>query len=164
MKRPTPDFAELLRVLAEHRVEFIIVGGVAAVLQGAPISTFDLDVVHSRAPDNVVRALTALESLDALYRDPAGRRIAPNGSLLASTGHHLLMTRDGPLDLLGTIGTGMGYEELLGHTVELDLGSGFNVKVLDLPTLIRTKEVADREKDRAVLAILRRTLEQRSGR
>jgi hypothetical protein len=52
MRVPSLDFLALLRILVAHGVDFIIVGGVSAVLQGAPISTFDLDLVLSRAPDN----------------------------------------------------------------------------------------------------------------
>jgi hypothetical protein len=45
------DFLAILRSLAQHEVEFIVVGGISAVLQGAPIATFDLDVVHSRSSE-----------------------------------------------------------------------------------------------------------------
>ena len=45
----------ILRALVEAGVEFIVVGGVAAVLNGAPVSTFDLDVVHARDAANVAR-------------------------------------------------------------------------------------------------------------
>jgi hypothetical protein len=38
--------------LVAHDVEFIVVGGVAAVLQGAPVVTFDLDILHRRTPEN----------------------------------------------------------------------------------------------------------------
>ncbi|MGH9447686.1 MAG: hypothetical protein ACRD3O_18445 [Terriglobia bacterium] len=50
---PETDFLAILRVLAEDCVDFIVVGGISAVLQGAPIATFDLDVVHSRTEGNV---------------------------------------------------------------------------------------------------------------
>jgi hypothetical protein len=56
--------------MGEARVEFIVVGGVAGVLQGAPIVTFDLDLVHRRTPENVQRLLGVLSSLHARYRDP----------------------------------------------------------------------------------------------
>jgi hypothetical protein len=46
MTKPKTNLRAILRTLTRHRVEFIIVGGVAAVLQGAPLNTFDLDVVH----------------------------------------------------------------------------------------------------------------------
>ena len=161
MKKPTPDFLRILRTLSEQQVEFIVVGGLGAVLQGAPIATLDLDLVHSRSPPNIDRLIPALEALDARYRGQAGRTMRPDASHLASQGHQLLMTLAGPLDLLGVIGHGRGYEELLPHTVELKAGAGANVRVLDLKTLIETKEEAGRDKDRAVLAILRRTLEEK---
>lgn len=160
--RPRSDFGEILRVLVAEGVDFIVVGGVAAVLQGAPISTFDVDLVHSRRADNVERALVALQTLEAHYRGQPGRVLVPDHSHLSSPGHQLLLTRAGPLDLLGTIGKGRGYDELLEHTLSLEIAPGTAVRVLDLPTLIQSKEEAGREKDRAVLAILRRTLEERS--
>jgi hypothetical protein len=96
------DIRAILRKLAEHEVEFIVVGGVAAVLAGAPINTFDLDVVYRRTPDNLDRLLAALSELDAVFRgDP--RRIRPNRSHLESAGHKLLATRHGDLDCLGSI-------------------------------------------------------------
>ncbi len=50
-----PDFLAGLRALATHDVEFIVVGGVCAVLHGAPVTTFDLDVVHNRDDANLTR-------------------------------------------------------------------------------------------------------------
>lgn len=143
-------------------MDFLVVGGVCAVLHGAPVTTFDLDLVHSRAADNVDRLLAALQELDARYRGPgqAGRR--PNRSHLVSTGHQLLLTTYGPLDLLGVIGHDRDYESLLPHTVEIGVGRRLRIRVLDLPMLIRTKEETAQEKDRAVLPILRRTLEEKA--
>jgi len=161
MTIPTYDFVTLLQTFAEHQVDLIVVGGVCAVLHGAPINTFDLDLVHSRAPDNLERLLGALQALDARYRDPAGRKLRPQLSHLASTGHQLLTGTAGPFDLLGTIGTGLGYPDLLQHTVELQVGPGLHVRVLDLAKLIEIKEQLGRDKDRAVLPILRRTLEEK---
>jgi hypothetical protein len=59
------DLAALLAKLSDAQVEFIIVGGAAAVIQGAPITTNDLDIVHRRTPENVARLLEVLLSLDA---------------------------------------------------------------------------------------------------
>ena len=71
------------------------------------------------------------------------------------------MTSSGPLDLLGTIVGGRGYEDLLPHTVELDLGDGVRVRVVELATLVQLKQELGRAKDLASLPILRRTLEER---
>lgn len=161
-KVPSPDYLAILKTLAEHRVDFVIVGGVCAVLHGAPVATFDLDIVHSREPENIRHLLAALESLDAYARGQGARRIIPDESHLASPGHQLLMTRFGPLDLLGAVGKGRGYEELVPHAVDLHVQGGLNVRVLGLDELIRLKEEAGRDKDKAVLSILRRTLEEES--
>lgn len=161
MPHADPDFLAVLLELAGKDVDFIIVGGVGAVLQGAPVATFDLDVVHSRDPENLRRLLSALEALDARYRDPAGRLIKPTAGGLAGPGHHLLMTRSGPLDLLGAVSGERGYGELLADSVEMEIAPNAVVRVLDLAVLITLKEELGRDKDRAVLAVLRRTLEER---
>jgi predicted nucleotidyltransferase len=161
MRVPSPDFLALLRTLVEHGVDFIIVGGVSAVLHGAPVTTFDLDLVHSRTPENVARLLSALHELDAHYRGQGDRRLTPGPAHLASLGHQLLMTRFGPLDLLGTIGTDHSYEDLIEHTTELSV-IGLHLRVLNLETLIQVKEEVGHEKDKAVVPILKRTLEEKS--
>ena len=94
-----------LRVLHRHHVDFIVVGGVCAVLHGAPVDTFDLDIVHSRDTANLDRLLGALDELGAHYRR---RDLKPGRSHLQSPGHQLLDTRFGPLDVLGEIGSGAG--------------------------------------------------------
>jgi len=145
-------------------VDFVVVGGVCAVLHGAPVATFDLDVVHSRDPENIMRLQAALRALEARYRVPGHRHRRPDESHLASAGHQLLMTRYGPLDLLGAIGAGRDYGALLAHTVRMRIGAGLNVRLLDLPTLIEIKQETGGDKDKAVLAILRRTLEEKRKR
>ena len=152
-------FAEILRLLAAHDVEFVVVGMTAGILQGAPVTTIDLDVVHRRSPENVTRLLSALAELDAVYRhDP--RRLRPAESHLVGPGHLLLTTTHGDLDCLGTIDQGRGYEELLGQTVEMRLADGQTVRVLSLPALIEAKERSGRPKDLAVLPVLRATLDE----
>lgn len=154
-----PRFKDALEILAKHRVDLVVVGGVAAVLNGTPIATFDLDIVHARSPDNLDRLAAALTDLEARYRDISGRDLRPETAGLAGDGHHLLLTRCGPVDVLGQIGHGRRYEDLLPDSLAISVGSAV-VRVLGLSTLIRTKEEAGREKDLAVLGILRRTLHE----
>lgn len=154
-----PKFRDALEILAKHGVEFVVVGGVAAVLNGAPLATFDLDVVHARSPENLARLVAALIELEAHYRDPGGRDLRPELSALAGDGHHLLLTRCGPVDVLGQIGRGRQYEDLLPDAVDIRVG-GIAVMVLGLAALIRTKEEAGRDKDHAVLSLLRQTLRE----
>ncbi len=154
----------ILRTLLKNEVDFIVVGGICAVLHGAPISTFDLDLVHSRERRNIRRLLTALEALDAHDRFQPEKRIKPGASHLSSAGHQLLMTRFGPLDLLGKIGRGHTYEHLLDDTTKMRVGGGLKVRVLGLEKLIQIKEETSGEKDRAMLPVLRRTLEEKAQR
>jgi hypothetical protein len=161
---PATDFLAVIHALIEHGVDFIVVGGVSAVLEGAPMSTFDLDIVHSRNLDNVLRLLTALAALDAYYRLQPERRIRLQDSHLAPAGRRLLMTRFGPLDVLSAIGRSGGYEELLEHVTELQVEPGHIIRVLKLAKLIEVKSETAGEKDFATLPILRKTLEEKGRR
>lgn len=156
-REPSADFRAILEVLSSHQVEFIIVGGVSAVLNGAPITTFDLDIVHERQPGNLRRLLEALRALDAYYRFQPQEKVRPDETRLDSPGHQLLMTRHGPLDVLGSVGSDQAYADLIDHSAPVEIGGGSDVRVLDLDTLIAIKEQLNTEKDRAALPILRRT-------
>ncbi len=69
-------FREILTILSNRDVEFIVVGGVAAVLHGADFMTRDVDIVHRRSPENLQRLLGALEELEARYRSRPDLRLA----------------------------------------------------------------------------------------
>ena len=162
MPEATVNYLAILKILHQHKVKFIIVGGVCAVLHGAPLATFDLDVVHSREQDNLIRLWTALGKLSALYRTAGRQGQRPGLSDLASTEHQLLMTRFGPLDLLGTTGKGRDYNQLLQDTVEIEIGPALKVRASTLESLVKTKEETGLEMDRAALPLLRRLLEERT--
>jgi hypothetical protein len=120
---PRARFAEILRLLAENEVEFVVVGLTAGVLHGAPVTTVDLDVVHRRTRENVARLLGVLSELDATYRHDT-RGLRPNESHLVGPGHQLLATTHGDLDCRGTIDENRGYDDLLPLSVEMALGEG----------------------------------------
>lgn len=115
--------------------------------------------MHHRSDQNVDRLLSVLEKLNARYRSPRGTDLRPSRSHLLSEGHQLLITDNGPLDLLGSIGKGNDYDDLISHSVEMDVGQ-LTLHVLDLETLIEIKEELGQPKDKAVLPILRATLEE----
>lgn len=160
MPAPHHDFFKILQTFSEHNIDYIIVGGVCAVLHGAPITTFDLDVVHARDAENLERLLSALDELEAYYRDRPGRKLKPKLSHIASPGHQLLMTNAGPLDLLGTIGNKLSYGDLIKNTDILTVDD-LTVRILSLPALIDIKEEVGRDKDKAVLAILKQTAKEK---
>ena len=157
-----PEFTEILKVLSRHEVEFILVGGLAAIVQGAPVFTIDLDIVFLKTAENLPRLLAALEEIDARYADPVGRHIAPDADKLASFRMHQLVTSLGPLDVMETIGAGMSYTDLI-HNTQVSEVAGANVRVLCLETIILSKEQANRDKDRATLHVLRQTLRLKQG-
>ncbi|OGV67737.1 MAG: hypothetical protein A3K19_10890 [Lentisphaerae bacterium RIFOXYB12_FULL_65_16] len=156
---PTRHFRyrEILETLDRFAVEYIVVGGVCAVAHGAPITTFDLDLVHLRTAENIDRTLAALTELEACHREPGDRRLAPQRWALEGAAPALFTTKHGSLDFIGEL-SGRGYEELLAHTVELVLGADLRIRILNLETLIEVKASAGRPKDLAVLPILRQTL------
>jgi len=129
------------------------------VIQGAPITTMDVDVVHSQSPENIVRLLAFLKSIGAVHRRLDDKLIEPKERDLTGKGHVLLTTRIGPLDVLAVIEGGRSYEDLLGHTVEIDF-RGHRLKVLDLKTLIELKKDSTDPKDKQRLPVLKETLRQ----
>ncbi len=156
----TPSFREILEILNKYEVEYIVVGGVAAVIQGAPITTFDLDTLVRVEDGNAERLLKALSELEACYREHQ-TPLKPTKKDVMAGGHMLLMTRAGPLDVLGFIGNGRRYEDLISVSSEIGMTVG-TLRVLDLEELIRQKKILGRPKDRAVADLLEEALRSRS--
>jgi len=155
-------FFDILKTLAHYGVEFILVGGVAAILEGAPVSTFDLDVMVRPTPEDRDRLLEALRELNARYLDPAGRQIFPDRERLDTLRIHRLVTDAGPMDVLEQIGKDLTYADLVEKTEIYEI-DGLSIRTLRLEMIIRSKEEANRDKDQATLPILRRTLLLKSG-
>jgi hypothetical protein len=160
---PALRFLDILKVLGRHGVDFIVVGGVAAVLEGAPFTTLQLEVMPDLEPANRERLVAALRELNARYLDPAGRHIVPDETKLATLRIHQLVMDAGPLDVLTTIGAGLTYEAVAERTREYEVGS-LLVRCLTLDAIIESKEQAGRDKDLATLPVLRRTLAKKTDR
>jgi hypothetical protein len=154
------QYREILRTLNRFSVDYIVIGGVCAAAHGAPVTTFDLDVVHSRCPENIDRILNALDEMTAEHREPGSRRLKPKRSALIGAGPVLFVTKYGSLDFIGEAG-GRGFEELLPHSIEVALDEDFRVRLLDLETLVEIKEQTNRPKDLLTLPILRETLAEK---
>jgi hypothetical protein len=142
-----------LRVLVTHEVRFVVIGGYASVLHGSSLFTYDADVCPARDPENLERLCAALSEMDAQLRvveEPDGVPFSCSGQFLAQMAILNLTTRFGDFDLsLRPSGFG-GYEDLIEHAVDFDVG-GFVVRVASLDDIIESKEVAGRAKDRAAL-------------
>jgi hypothetical protein len=105
------DVPGILQALSAGEVDFILVEGTAAVLQGSALLTADTDIVHSRTPENIQKLIKVLQQLNA--RDRMRPDLRPSVNHLSSTGHNLLMTDLGPLNVLGAIKGGRDYSSLL---------------------------------------------------
>lgn len=155
------DFQALLRALHEAGVEFIVVGGVAATAHGSARLTQDLDVAYSRDPDNLERIVDALAPLEPYLRGaPPGLPFRWNLETLQRGLNFTLTTELGDLDLLGEITGGGTYDDLLPHTVELEI-FGMSCRCLELEFLIRVKRAAGRPRDLEAVAELEALLEER---
>jgi len=150
------DLTQLLLALADARVSYILVGGLAAVAQGAPVMTFDVDIVHERDAANCSRLVAVLAQLHARYR---GRpdRLEPTLDALMSTGHQLLATDLGPLDVLGAVEGGRAFSDLVAHTVTLDV-DGRPIRMLRLEKLLELKLQWNDDESRARAALYERAL------
>ena len=151
------DLSALLEGLCEARIEFIVVGGLAAVIQGAPVTTFDLDIVHRQIDENIQKLFKFLKSIDSYLRRPDDRIIEPTAEDLKAKGHLLVKTKYGPLDVLAFIEKGHGFEELIANSTEIDFHS-YKVSVLNLETILELKRDSKDPRDRQRLPIYEETL------
>jgi predicted nucleotidyltransferase len=154
------DLEAMLRALRD--VEFVLVGGVAAAAQGAPIVTQDLDILYRIESSNLDRLKAALDALQAVARDDP-RQLPISISHLESKGHKLAMTKAGAIDILGSINDGLTFEDVLPHSERMNFG-GQEVNVLRLDKLIDLKRALARPKDLALLPVLEATLLERQNR
>jgi hypothetical protein len=148
------DFARLLGALHDGRVDCIVVGGLAATIHGSARLTQDVDISYARTEANLGRLVRALEPLAPYLRGaPPGLPFEWSLATLRAGLNFTLTTSAGALDLLGEIAGGGRYEDLVAHTVSVEL-FGFEVRCLDLDTLIRTKRAAGRPRDLEAIAEL----------
>lgn len=144
---PELDARAILRQLAVEGVEYVLIGGLAAVLQGSPVNTVDFDLCFDRAPDNLERLGRALSALDARLRGVAEDvPFVPDATTLRRVEVLTLDTRAGWLDVLRRPAGVNGYTALRerADVVTID---GMTVCVASVKDLIAMKRAAGRDKD-----------------
>lgn len=136
-----------LRLLIEHQVEFVIVGGVAISAHGSSYLTYDLNVAYARTRDNLKRLAAALAPYHPRPRDfPADLPFVWDEQTLRQGTNFTLTTDLGNLDLLGEV-KGLGdFDRVRAQSVVLTL-FGMKCRVLSLDALIIAKRAAGRTKD-----------------
>ncbi|MBC8029514.1 MAG: hypothetical protein H7Z16_05330 [Pyrinomonadaceae bacterium] len=136
-----------LKLLGEHAVECVIIGGVAATLHGSTILTNDLDVCYGRDPANLERLANALRSVHARLRNaPENLSFILDAETLLRGLNFTFATDVGSLDLLGEV-RGLGYfADVVEGSALFEL-FGYRFPVLDIAKLIIAKRTAGRPKD-----------------
>lgn len=154
---------DLLKELTKFGVEFIIIGGMAAVAQGSAYLTMDLDLCYSRNKENIEKLANALASFQPSLRGaPANLPFRLDAATIRSGMNFTLSTNFGDLDILGEVTGLSGYAEAVVLSQEMEL-YGMRCRVLTLEGLIKTKKAAGRPKDLMILPELEALLEIRKS-
>jgi hypothetical protein len=145
------DLKKAVTSFAEHRVDYVIVGGVAIALHSSGYITHDLDICYSRTKENISRLVQALGRFDPRPRDwPMDLRFFFDESTIRNGTNFTFETSIGAVDLLGEV-KGIGsYRQALQNSLVYTI-YGVEVNAFDLNALIVSKTAADRPKDHLVL-------------
>jgi hypothetical protein len=146
-RRIVIDASPLLHQLADHGVEFVVIGGLAMRIHGSAHITEDLDVCYRRTPANMQAVAAALAPLHPYLRGaPSGLPFHFDVMTIQAGLNFTLTTDHGWIDLLGEVSGVGGYDQTLTQSVEREM-FGLNVRVLSLDSLIAAKKAAGRNKD-----------------
>lgn len=155
---PAPfDPERVIHTLVAHRVEFVLIGALAARMYGFPRVTADLDLTPARDMPNVERLAVALRALNArVYTDsvPEGLAFDCSAAMLARHALWNFVTDAGRIDIAFEPAGTTGFEDLMQNAVPMTLDA-VQFSVASLDDLIRSKTAAGRPKDRADVLLLR---------
>lgn len=154
---------EILKTLDRHKVAYILIGGMAAVLHGSPVFTNDADICPDKSRTNLKRLASALIEMNArifITDDPEkGLAFDRSTEFFEPMQMVNLVTDLGRLDISFEPSGTKGYQDLRRGAVTFDL-EGLKVSVASLADVIRSKEAAARDKDRRTLPLLRELLDK----
>lgn len=149
-----PRLLRIAELFQKHGVEFVVIGGQAAVLHGSPLPTYDVDLCYRRTAENLERLAAALRELHPTLRGaPPDLPFRLDAQSLALGSNFTFNTDLGPLDLLGWVEPFGTYGELIGRAETIDLET-CRVAVIHLDDLIAIKRHLNRAKDQAALVQL----------
>lgn len=155
------EFERLLPRLIDEKIEFVLVGGFAAVLHGVVVVTQDVDVCLNFSRDNVAQLAAALSDLHPVDRlTPGQLGLEINDTNSSSLKNLYLKTDWGVLDCLGEVAGIGNYQKALPNSTLIDLPIG-PCRVLTIEALIRAKEAMARPHDLRTVTSLRAILARR---
>lgn len=158
------DPERLVTVLAEHDVRYVLIGALAARLQGFPRVTANLDITPERQADNLVRLATALTALKArVYTEavPEGLPFDCSAAMLGRADTWNLVTDAGRVDVSFKPSGTDGYDDLSRQAVRFEV-FGVTLDVARLEDILRSKEAANRPKDRQDAMVLREMIRRQA--
>lgn len=160
---PEFDAIELLRTLESRGVDYVLIGGFAAVVHGSPFLTQDVDITPEQSRANLTKLSDALSDLHAKIRtgvEPEGLPFAHDAESLAGARTWNLVTDHGDMDVAFVPDGTEGYPDLARDAELYDI-RGVKVRIASLADVIRSKQAANRPKDQRVLPTLREILASR---
>jgi hypothetical protein len=153
----------LFTTLARHQVQFVLIGALAARLQGFPRFTRDADITPARDTINLQRLAAALRELDSrIYTEqiPEGLPFDCTPQMLARAEIWNLTTKAGRLDLAFQPAGTTGFTDLAPQAVRFEV-YGHQLLAARLEDIIRSKEAANRPQDRQDVEVMREMLKRR---
>jgi hypothetical protein len=152
--RDTPlDAERILATLADCRVDYVIVGGLAAQTHGHVRTTVDIDVFPRPDPSNLARLAEALDALDARVLNPGSEDVKIDAAMLPRATLWQFATRHGAIDVLHDAPGAPPYDELRSRALEIRLGE-LKLAVAGRDDLIGMKRASARPVDLEDLAAL----------
>jgi hypothetical protein len=153
------NLSELTRRLIAIEVEFVLVGGFAAVAHGVTLVTRDVDICCRFSEDNLMRIQKAFADLHPVHRSRPDLPLQLTPEQCASLKNLYLKTDLGVVDCLsGVLGLG-NFDDVLKNSVEVDLPVG-KCRILDIDALIRAKEAMGRDHDKITVKHLKEIKKQ----
>ena len=147
------DAERILRALAEHEVDYVLIGDLAVQTHGHVRTTNDADLIPAPEPDNLRRLADALRSLDARVLNPGEEDTEIDASMLPRATIWQFSSRDGGIDVMHEVPGGRSFAELSGRALNVTLGD-IDVSVVSLDDLIQMKLARGRPIDLADVASL----------
>jgi len=154
---------QVCAIFVEEGVQFVLVGGLAAVLRGSPLPTEDVDVVPDRSDENLERLAAALRRMGAKLRTEAGpvETHIDAGFLKAMPLMLNLQTEFGDVDItFEPSGPRIGYSAWNEEASDMTIGDGVVIRVASLDAVIDSKRAANRPKDHRALPYLESLLDE----
>ena len=151
--RPILDASEIFRSLADHGVDYVLIGGIAVQTHGHVRMTNDADLIPSPEPANLGRLADSLNALGARVLNPGHEKDEITAAMLPRATIWQFTTRAGGVDVMHEVSGGRKFSELRSNALEVQLGE-ITVPVAGLAALIRMKEARGRKIDLEDIAAL----------